>query len=499
MSSSARRFWLVAALALAPAAHAQDAFPAGAISFFTTDVCPAGWSAYSAAAGRAFLPLPRFGMPGAEVGVALLPGETPAHQHTLRADFISSGFAIRRFFAAPIVLSDASSRGSGAFSGKSMLSDAGIPTIRYLVCRKNSTEMVGEAPTGLIAWFERTECPAGWAQQESTQGRFLIAAPEDGVPGAAIGRIAPLEAEEDPTHTHRIDGSADLPDHQIELSGSDCNIQVRPECDGTYVRSGRNRYSGTMNAAQSGLPYIQLSACAKTGPPAPQISALVHAADYRARPVAAGQLATVFGENLGPAEPLGAELDAEGRVTTSRGGLRVFFDEFAAPLFYLAQGQINLQVPREVVGRQSGRIKIVRDDGVESGEAEYRLAPSAPAFFLIAGGQRAVAVYADGSLNSEARPAKEGDVLILFATGGGLLTPEQTTGQPAGVPLGAPALPHDVRIGGQPAMVDYLGAAPGYVGLLQLNVRMNGAKGRALVTLKIGDATSDPQAYVVAE
>ena len=305
------------------------------------------------------------------------------------------------------------------------------------------------------------------------------------------------------TRSTRTDSAATTPFRRTLFysdAGPTCNpVTIFPSrCDGPFANHGRIRYTGIMEPATSGIPYIQLLACSKDGPPAPSVSAVTHAADFRPRPLAAGQLATLFGENLGPAEPVGAALDAQGSVETSRGGVQVLFDELEAPLFFVGEGQINLQIPYELAGRSTGVMKVVKD-GVESAPSEYRLVAAAPGLFQLTGSDQVVAVFPDGGLNAAERPAGEGDTLILFATGGGVLAPSHATGEPASPPFGSPVLPFGVTIGGQPVTIDYFGAAPGFAGLLQLNVRMNASKGNPRVVLTVGDASSDPGAFLIAE
>jgi uncharacterized protein (TIGR03437 family) len=70
---------------------------------------------------------------------------------------------------------------------------------------------------------------------------------------------------------------------------------------------------------------------------------VVNAASY-ANAIAPDSLATIFGSNLAPATA-SATLDANGQLPTELASIRVEFNGVAAPLFYVAPGQINLVVP----------------------------------------------------------------------------------------------------------------------------------------------------------
>ena len=81
-------------------------------------------------------------------------------------------------------------------------------------------------------------------------------------------------------------------------------------------------------------------------------------------------------------------------------------------------------------------------------------------------------VSVDGCLTG-AKPAEPGSVVQLFGTGQGVLTPELAAGEPApSSPLSeTPTLPQ-VTLGGVPVTVEFSGAAPGFVGLWQINIRI---------------------------
>ena len=78
---------------------------------------------------------------------------------------------------------------------------------------------------------------------------------------------------------------------------------------------------------------------------------------------------------------------------------------------------------------------------------------------------------ADGSLNSAQSPARPGQYVTAYLTGQGLVDPAVTTGDIApSSPFSFPVAPVVIKIGGVTAVVQFDGLAPGFVGLLQLNV-----------------------------
>jgi len=118
--------------------------------------------------------------------------------------------------------------------------------------------------------------------------------------------------------------------------------------------------------------------------------------------------------------------------------------------------------------------------------------PTAPGIFLRAEGL-AAALNEDGSLNQEANPVAPGSVIVLFATGEGVTDPPSVDGMITGSVLPRPVASVEVTIGGEPAMVEYVGAAPGLVaGVLQVNARLspNLSAGLARVVLTIGSLSN---------
>ena len=110
------------------------------------------------------------------------------------------------------------------------------------------------------------------------------------------------------------------------------------------------------------------------------------------------------------------------------------------------------------------------------------------------GSGQAAAINEDGSLNFAGNPIRAGSVIVLYATGEGFTTPPGIDGKPATVPLPTPFLVVTAVIGGQPAVVQYAGGAPGFVaGLMQVNVVVpaNVSPGPAIpVVLKVAESQS---------
>ena len=98
-----------------------------------------------------------------------------------------------------------------------------------------------------------------------------------------------------------------------------------------------------------------------------------------------------------------------------------------------------------------------------------------PGIFTVAqsGSGPGVITDAPGTLIDTANPAQRGQVVIVYATGLGPTNPTVPTGE--ATPFGMLARAVDgvtATIGGVPAVVEFAGLTPGFVGLYQVNVRI---------------------------
>jgi uncharacterized protein (TIGR03437 family) len=185
--------------------------------------------------------------------------------------------------------------------------------------------------------------------------------------------------------------------------------------------------------------------------------------------VAPGSIASIFG-----AELAGGVVNASTvPLTAALGGVRVFIHGIAAPIYFVAPGQINFQVPFEVPPRRVVEV-VVERDGVQSQAATVRVEDYAPAIFQNAATKDPIVTrFPDNALITVGNPAKGGDVLILYLTGIGSLTSLPATGAATpDSPLPQSRLEPIVTLGGQTVKVLYAGLAPGFIGLAQLNLQL---------------------------
>jgi uncharacterized protein (TIGR03437 family) len=171
------------------------------------------------------------------------------------------------------------------------------------------------------------------------------------------------------------------------------------------------------------------------------------------------------------------------------------------PIFYATPGQLGIQIPFEAVGA-SATVSVTV--GVQaSTPATVPLAAVAPGIFTASqDGKGAGAItHVDGSLVTTQNPAHAGELVILYATGLGQVTPAVATG---GLPAGASntVAQVTVSIGGISVTPQdfFAGLAGCCVGLNQINLRvpLGVSSGNAVpVVLNIGGQSSNTATIAV--
>ncbi len=154
------------------------------------------------------------------------------------------------------------------------------------------------------------------------------------------------------------------------------------------------------------------------------------------------------------------------------------------PLYYADSGQVNAQVPFELVAGNTLPL-LVQASGTASPPELVTLASAQPGIFTVdsSGSGAGVITDAQGALIASSNPARRGDVVIVYATGLGATKPAVKTGEAS--PSSPPAQVTQAvtaYVGGVAATVEFAGLTPGLVGLYQVNVRIpeNASPGEAV-------------------
>jgi uncharacterized protein (TIGR03437 family) len=149
--------------------------------------------------------------------------------------------------------------------------------------------------------------------------------------------------------------------------------------------------------------------------------------------IAPGELVAIYGDGLGPVEPIDLGLNPERDLPVELGGTQVWINGIPAPVLRAGSDRVIVVAP-ESLEQGSAAIEVVREDA-RSNEVLVRVLPNLPAvlplsFPEVAPGalQHANARNADGSLNGPANPARPGSTVWVFGTGFGATQPQAVAG-----------------------------------------------------------------------
>ena len=114
---------------------------------------------------------------------------------------------------------------------------------------------------------------------------------------------------------------------------------------------------------------------------------------------------------------------------------------------------------------------IVKNGSSTSNAATVIIPATGTPGIVVYGNHRAVVVNQDGSVNSPTSPAKVGDTLVAYFTGGGPVNAAGplVTGSPTPAGLSPVTGTNTVKVSGVDATVNYVGLTPGSIGLYQAN------------------------------
>jgi uncharacterized protein (TIGR03437 family) len=227
----------------------------------------------------------------------------------------------------------------------------------------------------------------------------------------------------------------------------------------------------------------------------PVVSAngVVNAASFASQ-ISPGALATVFGSNFAL-----RNASANAPLPTSLAGVSVSVNGQSAPLLYVTPTQVNFQVPWETA-LGSGTVT-VNVNGGASNSITVSVLGAAPGLFSTSSGH-AVVQNSDFTLNDPGNPAKVGSTIVAYLSGSGPVDTPVADGAvtPLG-PLVSSTSQSSATIGSSPAQVAFAGLAPGFVGLVQVNIVVPSdlQTGDYPLAITIGNETSNPATVSVTQ
>jgi uncharacterized protein (TIGR03437 family) len=275
------------------------------------------------------------------------------------------------------------------------------------------------------------------------------------------------------------------------------NLTVRVALAG--LTQGTSQGSVVVTPANGGQPVL-IPVTVNVSQGQPVITGITNAASFAPGAVAPGELITIFGNNLGPAQLVSGDFDATGTLPSTVSDIKVLFDNVSAPIIYVAAGQVSAVVPFGVFGRTGTRVQVV-NNGLTSNAFDLAISESMPGIFVLDTNGQGAIINEDGTINARLNGAEPGSIIAIYATGAGQVDRQVFDGRRVtDTPFPRPLLPVGVRIGGRVADVTYAGAAPGLVaGMLQVNARVPADTPRGTnvpVQIIIGTATSQQNVFL---
>jgi uncharacterized protein (TIGR03437 family) len=204
---------------------------------------------------------------------------------------------------------------------------------------------------------------------------------------------------------------------------------------------------------------------------------IVNAANYTpiTNAYAPGELVDLYG-NFGVAE----QVDKVLPIPTELGGVQVFVNGRAAPVYLVSSTQISALIPYEVSGEYFATFQ-VEVNGSKSNKVTVYVDNSAPGIYSLSenGIGPGAILHADFTEITDSSPATPGETVLLFMNGLGTVTPQ--VGDGAAGPSNP--LSYSDEFTGDNIIVDlydgvdepleanvlYAGLAPGFAGLYQVN------------------------------
>lgn len=117
----------------------------------------------------------------------------------------------------------------------------------------NETFDVALPPNALL-WSPMVGCPKGWQLSSTVSGRFLVALPEKGEPGASFGgtSLGP-NSQTEPPHSHALDGQLPVMSTGVGLA-SGC-------CAGGYAGADTYDFHADTTGDDVEIPWLMVTLC----------------------------------------------------------------------------------------------------------------------------------------------------------------------------------------------------------------------------------------------
>ncbi len=233
---------------------------------------------------------------------------------------------------------------------------------------------------------------------------------------------------------------------------------------------------------------------------------VAHSATFSRDPLAPGTIVTLFGENLSTEPVTGfGQLAPDLPLPEQLAGTQALLGGFAIPLLFSREDQVNGILPFALADRVNESLPLVvrRGSSLSFPEPVLLVGARPGGYTQNTSGAGAGSILDLGfQLVTAENPVKAGDIVQIFCTGLGEVTPAVESGVAAPAnPLSVTTQQITVTIGGQNATVLFSGLAPGFAGLYQLNVTIPDGlpPGDAEIVISVGDQPSPPVSVSIGQ
>jgi uncharacterized protein (TIGR03437 family) len=270
------------------------------------------------------------------------------------------------------------------------------------------------------------------------------------------------------------------------LTGSAGTATATLAVNGLQLPSGSGTIKATYNGASSASVTVSVTGAGSGSIGAPAIASVANGASFK-QGFAPGSILSLFGSRLSPVTQSASSVP----LPLSISGVEVLVNGIAAPLYYVAPGQLNVQIPYETTANGSA-VASINDNGQVTTQS-FQMAAAAPGIFT------------DSTGALVPTPAAAiGQEIAFYITGAGAVLPAIADGaapatSTAIADLPMPSQRTTVTIGGAEASIDFIGIPSGLVGVTQINVQVpNGIPaGPQPVVVTVGEVASAPATITI--
>jgi uncharacterized protein (TIGR03437 family) len=198
-------------------------------------------------------------------------------------------------------------------------------------------------------------------------------------------------------------------------------------------------------------------------------------------PLAPGTIVQIFGSGLASQTQVNTTIP----LANTLAGTSVIIGGIQAPLFFVSPGQVNAQIPFELTPGQPYQI-IVNANGALTTPDSLQSAIVAPGVAALPTGWANAQHSSDGSLITDASPARPGEFIVMYLAGMGLTdTPVASGAGAPSNPLARTQSPPSVTLDSVPVPFLFAGLTPGLAGLYQINIQIPAAARDGDLTLVV--------------